>query len=481
MTDERLEVGGFTQPSSRGALAAISLSILLSSLGTSSANALLPMLTTAFGAPFQQVQWVVLAYLIAMTSSMVGVGRLGDIFGRRRLLVVGLLLFSAGSLACAISPTLGVMIVSRAFQGIGAAVMTALGMAFVADAVPKSQTGRAMGLLGTMSAIGTALGPSLGGVLVDTIGWPAAFALNLPLGLVAVGLAKRFLPIDPPASQERARFDPSGTVLLSATLALYALATTAGRGHLDASNAGLLVIAMIGAGLFLRQQARASSPLIPPGTLRQSGLGEGLVLNVIVSTVMMATLVVGPFYLSRSLGLSVAAVGMIMAVGPIVSALTGVFAGRVVDEIGAPRAVTMGLAGVAFGAIALAFAPGPFGWLGYIAAIAILTPGYQLFQAGNNTSAMAEVPPGNRGVTSGILNLSRSLGLITGASAMGAVFNLAAGSGDVAVAAPGDVAGAMRITFIVAGLIAGTGLLAASWRQKPLSSLQPERPARDRR
>ena len=167
-------------PSVRWVLASLSLSMLLSSLGTSIANVGLPTLALAFGASFPQVQWVVLAYLLAITTLIVSVGRLGDLVGRRRLLLGGILLFTLASVLCAFAPTLWLLIAARAVQGLGAAVMMALTMAFVGELVPKSRTGRAMGLLGTMSAIGTALGPSLGGVLISALGWRAIFLVNLP-------------------------------------------------------------------------------------------------------------------------------------------------------------------------------------------------------------------------------------------------------------------------------------------------------------
>ena len=145
----------------RWALASLSLSMLLSSLGTSIANVGLPTLTQAFGASLAQVQWVVLAYLLAITTLIVSAGRLGDMTGRRRLLLGGVLVFTVASALCAAAPTLWLLISARVAQGIGAAVMMALTMAFVGDAIPKSRTGTAMGLLATMSAIGTSLGPTL--------------------------------------------------------------------------------------------------------------------------------------------------------------------------------------------------------------------------------------------------------------------------------------------------------------------------------
>ena len=171
-------------PSIRWILAGLSLSMLLSSIGTSIANVSLPTLAQAFDASFQQVQWVVIAYLVTITTVIVSVGRLGDMTGRRRLLLVGVFLFTVASVLCGVAPTLWLLIAARAAQGLGAAIMMALTMAFVGETVPKSQVGSAMGLLGTMSAIGTALGPSLGGMLISGFSWRAIFLINLPLARI---------------------------------------------------------------------------------------------------------------------------------------------------------------------------------------------------------------------------------------------------------------------------------------------------------
>src|SRR6185312_14172349 len=171
-------------PSVRWALAGLSLSMLLSSLGTSIANVGLPTLAQAFNASFQDVQWIVLAYLLAITTLIVSVGRLGDIIGRRRLLLAGIALFTLASILCGLAPSLSLLIAARALQGLGAGVMMTLALAFVGETVPKERTGSAMGLLGTMSAVGTALGPSLGGMLIAASGWQAIFLVIVPLGIV---------------------------------------------------------------------------------------------------------------------------------------------------------------------------------------------------------------------------------------------------------------------------------------------------------
>ncbi|SMF27688.1 MFS transporter [Pseudogulbenkiania subflava] len=460
--DEAVAPDGKTPPSTKWVLASLSLSMLLSSLGTSIANVGLPALAKVFAASFQEVQWIVLAYLLAITTLIVSVGRLGDLAGRRRLLLLGLLLFTLASVLCGVAPTLWLLIAARAAQGLGAAIMMALTMAFVGDAVPKNKTGSAMGLLGTMSAMGTALGPALGGTLIAGFGWRAIFLVNVPLGILTFLLAYRALPVDRQGSADRAGFDRVGTLLLGTSLAAYALAVTVGRGRFTGLNLVLLLAAVLAGGLFVVVEARVASPLIRLAAFRNAVLSSSLAMNALVSTVMMATLVVGPFYLSRALGLGEAQVGIVMSAGPIISALSGVPAGRGVDRWGAAVMTTAGLVVMATGLSALALLPGVLGVAGYVAAIALLTPGYQLFQAANNTAVMRDVAPERRGVVAGLLSLSRNLGLVSGASAMGAVFVLASGTSDIASAHPGAVASGMRFTFAAATLLIIVALAIAA-------------------
>jgi MFS family permease len=390
-------------PRMRWALAGLSLSMLMPSLDTSIANVGLPTLAEAFHASFQAVQWIVLAYLVAVTSLIVVAGRLGDILGRRRLLVVGIVLYTAASLLCGAAPTLPVLLAARAAQGFGAAIMMALTIALVGETVPKARTGSAMGLLGTMSAIGTTLGPSLGGILIASFGWRMIFLVNVPLGVLAFLLGLRTLPAD-------------------------------------------------------HRAMKATSPLPRLAMFRDATLSTGLARSALVATVMMSTLIVGPFFLARALGLDIARVGMVMSVGPLVAALTGVLAGRIVDRFGAHRMTTVGLAGLSAGLVALALAPQAFGAAGYLAAIVVVTANYALFQTANNSSVMTDVRPDERGVVSGMLGLSRNVGLIAGASVMGAVFARAAATSDVTTAAPVAVAAGMQATFLVAALLVALAL-----------------------
>lgn len=401
-------------------LASLSLCALLSSLGTSIANVALPALAQAFGTALPAVQWVVLAYLLAVSALVVAAGRLGDLVGRKRLLLAGILLFGLAAGLGAGAPALPVLIAARALQGAGAAAMMALTLAAVRDALPAAATARAMGMLGTVSAAGTALGPSLGGVLVDGFGWRAVFLVQAVLGVVALACTARFLPADLAAGLRggaRPRFDHLGTLLLALTLILLVLAMTPG-----AAPRGLfLALAAAGAMLFVSVERRSRAPLVDIGLFRDPVLAGGFAMGLLATAVVMATLVVGPFYLSGVLGLGAGRMGLAMAAGPVIAAAAGVPAGRAVDRIGAGPAMLAGLLGMELGACLLwLFPPATTG--AYVASLSVLTAGYALFQAANNTAVMAGASAAGRGLVSGLLNLSRNLGLITGAAAMGAVF-----------------------------------------------------------
>ncbi len=384
------------------ATAALALSALLASLGTSIANIALPTLAQAFAAPFAEVQAVVVSYLAALTVSVVVAGRLGDRFGLRTVLLAGLGLFAVSSLGCAIAPSLLLLIVARIGQGVGAAILMTLAMALMREQASEAKVGRAMGLLGTVSALGTALGPSLGGLLLPLTGWRGIFVVQVPLALIALLLVAFLLPAD-----------------------------------------------------MRKPKTKAPSLL----SVMDRRLLPNLAVNFLVAAVMMTTLVVGPFFLALALGLSPAGVGLVMTVGPVISILGGVPAGRLVDGLGSGRVLRLGLSLLFLGTLLLAVLPGLAGVAGYIAAISVLTPGYQLFQAANNTQVLADISKALRGTVSGLLSLSRNAGLIAGASLMGAVFAYGVGRADIASASAEAISDGMRVTFLLAGTLMLLALL----------------------
>ncbi len=437
--------------------------MLMPSLDTSIANAGLPQLADALGATFHEVQWIVIGYLLAVTSLIVSAGRLGDVFGRRRILLTGIALFTISSLACAVSPSLTLLVLARAFQGLGAAMMMALTVALATGSISKERTGSAIGVLGTMSAVGTAIGPSIGGLLISRFGWPMIFIINIPVGIANFLLVFRNLPAD---SREtltpRSRFDLAGTLLLTMALGAYALSMTVENGQLRELKPLLIILAVSCGAAFLYTESRVVSPLIDLKIFREPALSTGLAASSIVSAVMMSTLVVGPFYLSRSLGLGALDAGIALSVGPLVAAAAGIPAGRIVDRFGSRRMTLAGLSVIATGLVLVVIISPAGGVLGYVIPIALVTGSYALFQAANNTAIMAGADPLRRGVISGVLSLSRNLGLISGSAVLGAIFSFMAGTSAMSTAAAGAVGLGMRATFLACALLIGAALTLVS-------------------
>jgi len=228
---------------------------------------------------------------------------------------------------------------------------------------------------------------------------------------------------------------------------------TIGRGHFGALNVALVLAAAFAVGLFVRAERRSASPLIRLTMFRDPLLSASLAISAIISTVIMATLVVGPFYLSRTLGLDATLVGLVMSAGPLAAAVSGVPSGRGVDRFGARRMTVAGLVGAATGCFILSMTPASLGISGYLVPLVVITASYALFQTANNTAIMAAIAADQRGVISGLLSLSRNLGLITGASLLGAVFTFAAATTDITMARPEAVGAGMRITFAVAAVL----------------------------
>jgi len=434
-------------------------SMLVGSLGISLATVALPALARAFAAPLQSVQWVIIAYLVAVTASIVALGRLGDLSGHTRVLLLGLAVFALASLACAIAPTLSSLIAARIFQGLGGAVLMALPISIIRTVVPRERTGSAMGLLGTMSAVGTALGPSLGGITIEHYGWRAGF---VTVGLVAfMLLAMAVIVFSRQPRRETtapAAIDWFGSLLLALALSAYALSMTSAGDVLDARM--LFPLTAVLAALFVWRQMVTTNPLVPIVLLRNSRIGLSLAMNLFISTVMMSTLVVGPYMLSLGLGLDESAIGLVMAVGPLTAALSGLPAGQLTDRFGAAHMLPAGLAQLVAGLIALALLPQWLGLWGYGLALVLLTPGFQIFLAANNTVTMQTVAEDQRGVLSGLLGLSRNLGFVTGASAISSLFALNLGDVELARADPSLIAHAFRLTFLMATALPVTALMA---------------------
>lgn len=349
----------------RWPLFSLAVSMLLTSMAVSVPNVGLPAITRDFHSSVSEAQRVVAAYLLTVTITIIFAGRLGDSLGRRKVLLSGIFLYFLAAVSCVFAPTLWFLVGARALQGLGAAIIMSLTMAATAEVSSTQKVGSSIGLLATMSAVGTASGPSIGGFIIGMSSWRYTFVVMALLGAFSFYLVYRFLP-------------------------------DAFRGKTD-------------------QPLNVS-------IMSKDGLISKLAMNALVSTVMMSTLIVGPFYLSNTLGLTPIVIGLVMSVGPMMSILSGFPSGRIVDRLGTTKMTSIGLIVMGVGAGTMVILPPLFGMFGYAISTAILSPGYQLFQAANSTSAMSKADANHRGTVSGLLSFSRNFGLMAGASLMGAIY-----------------------------------------------------------
>ncbi len=450
MSDSSIPTG---QNSTLTVLSGPSLSIILAALGISSAAVTLPAVSVSFQGRSLDPTLVVAVYILAITALIVPVGRAGDLYGKRAVLVSGLSLFSLGAFLAFVAPTLPVLIASRFVQGAGAAAMMAMPLASVRDLVSSGQIGRWMGVMGTMSAIGTASGPAIGGAVVASFGWRAVYLLQIPIALVALMLCLMCLQNSKRLDKQEA-IDLPGAGALAICFGAFTLLLSDMANGFDTSVVTLTALAGVSFVAFLAIEANTDSPIIPPSLLRSQHLLACLAMNAIVSLVMMGILLVGPFFLVEGLGLTTAQMGLVLSVGPISSALSGIPAGWFTERMGAGRAMIAGALAMVVACAAMAALPFFFGLGGFILAFVLLAPSYQVILAALNTAVMENASEQDRGVTSGVLNLSRNFGFILGATSVSTVFWSLASFGT------GIADGARIISFALAGTFAMCFVLA---------------------
>ncbi|MEP2979033.1 MAG: MFS transporter [Lentilitoribacter sp.] len=440
------------QENSSKALIGPSMSVILAALGISSAAVVLPQISNEFQNTQLDQSLVVSAYILAVTALIVPAGRAGDMFGKRNILLGGLILFLFGIVFSYFSSTLLQLVIARLFQGAGAAAMMAMPLAQVREIVPKEQTGRWMGIMGTMSAIGTASGPALAGIIASHFDWRYVFLFQVPITLLTFILCIIYLKANTRLSRQ-SKIDYAGALALILLLSFFVLFMSDIKAGIDKGAMLLLTITCLMLASFCWIEKYAYSPLIPIKLLKSLHVRISLVMNATVSLIMMGILIVGPYFLTLGLGLTTAQMGLVMSIGPITSAFSGVPAGRLTENQGVQKTLIIGLIGMGGASAAMAGLPYMFGLSGFILAFMCLTPSYQIFLAALNTSVMENTSHQDHGVTSGLLNLSRNFGFILGASIFSPIFWLIANTDEGVLEEADRFSKAMAGTFIFASLL----------------------------
>lgn len=405
-----------------GAMTAVGLSIFMATLDVNIVNVSLPTLVTALRTDFATIQWVILGYILVVTSMTLSMARLGDMRGKRTLFACGLTLFTLGSLLCGLSPGVYWLIGFRMVQGLGAAVTQALGAAIVTEAFPSSERGKAMGFIGSTVSVGLAMGPALGGLLIGTLGWRSVFLINLPIGVLAVWATFRFVP--PSAGEGDGRgFDFSGAVLILFLMGTYALGMTLGQrqGFGHPMSMGLLMAAALFLAAFVLVEKRMISPMVDLSLFKNTLFSINLLMGWLVF-IVVATSFTLPFYLENVKAFRPQVVGLLMMILPVSMGLCAPIAGSLADRFGARGVSLVGLLVCIAGCLSISSLDQHVGTLGTALRLVPLGAGMGLFQSPNNSAIMGAVPQNRIGLASGLMTLSRTLGHTTGIPLAGTAF-----------------------------------------------------------
>ncbi len=452
------------------AMLGIGLGVFMATLDSSIVNISLPTLQEYFHTDFATIQWVALSYALVLTSLMLTVARFGDLMDKKRIYVVGLVLFTIFSLANSLSRNVYMLIGFRAFQGLGATMMQALGTAIITEVFPASMRGRALGMIGGIVSMGIAIGPPLGGILIGSFGWPAVFLVNVPVGFFTFFIVRRFVPHSHVIAKNE-RFDRAGALILLITLIAYALGMTVGQGLGFGSPLvlGLLIFSVLGIAVLLYVEGHVGQPMIDLSLFRNILFGINLLMGFLVFFVLAGNFIL-PYFLELVRGYSAEQVGLLIMAQPVMMGLVAPAAGSLSDRFGSRIISLIGLAILVIGSWLMSTMQIDITPLGFILRMAPLGIGFGMFQSPNNSAIMGAAPRNRLGIASGLLSLSRTLGNVSGLPLMGAIYTgivLAAGNmpagADITTASAIPLTIGVQGTFrIAAYIMAGATVLAAT-------------------
>lgn len=463
-------------------MVAVVAGVLLATIDSSIVNVAFPTLVVSLDTTFNVIQWVSLAYLLTNATFTLGMSRLGDVVGKKRLYSAGFAIFTVASALCGLAPTVGWLIGFRVLQALGSVLILALGAAILVEAFPPSERGKALGWVGTAVSIGVIIGPSVGGLIISAVGWRPIFLVNIPVGLIGTWLAIRNVPDTPPVPGQR--FDIPGTVLLSGALLSLSAALTIGQdlGFTSAPILGAFGTFAVLAFAFVMVELRSESPMIQLRLFRRPMLSVSVVSGFLAFVCLAATFLLMPFYLQGVLGFPIAFVGLLLGVAPLTMGIVSPFSGSLSDRIGIRRLTLLGLSIVLVSFLVFRTFDTETTALQYLGFAIPLGLGLGIFNSPNNSAIMGAVPPAYMGVGGGIMTLTRLLGVTTGVAVLGSVWaaSVAARMGGSlppggATAAPPEaqVAG-MQTTLTIAAVIIGVAVLIGAW------GLRQERDERSR-
>lgn len=426
---EKKLLDGLPVPQRYGAILTIVLGLTMAVLDGAIANVALPTIATDLNASPASSIWIVNAYQIAIVIALLPLSFLGDMVGYRRIYKIGLVVFTITSLICALSRSLEMLTLARVAQGLGGAALMSVNTALIRLIYPKRQLGRGMGINSFVVAVSSAAGPTIAAAILSLASWQWLFLINVPLGIISIFLAIRFLPPNSSASKIT-HFDLPSAMMNALTFGLLITAL----GGFAQGQSGYLVLAEVIAMLiigffFVRRQLRMPVPLLPVDLLRIPIFSLSICTSICSFCAQMLAMVSLPFFLQTVIGRSEVETGLLLTPWPLATMVMAPLAGYLIEKVHAGLLGAMGLLIMACGLFGLALLPSSPSDLDIIWRMALCGAGFGLFQSPNNHTIVSSAPGHRSGGASGMLGTARLLGQSSGAALVALLFNLAGNSG----------------------------------------------------
>jgi EmrB/QacA subfamily drug resistance transporter len=390
----------------------ICIGVFMSTLDASVVNISLPTITQALNTHLKAVAWVVTGYLIVITGCLLLMGRLADLFGQKRVYLLGFLIFTFGSALCGLSPTIGFLIGSRMVQGLGASALMAIGPAIITNAFPEKDRGQALGIIGSVVSAGFLTGPLLGGFLVEHLGWRSIFFINLPIGAIGIFLTSKFL--ERKELTKEVQLDLRGALLLFVfvtSLLLFLNRVSQGSTPLLLGWFSLSLVSLI---LFIVAELRSPFPLVDLHLFRRRLFISSLGASLLSFWMSAAHTFVIPFFLQNIFGFSPSKVGMLVFPVSLTVMVMAPLGGRISDRVGVRIPATMGLIFTSLTIFSFTFLKGPVSHYQILWRQVVIGIGIGLFNPANNSAIIGSLSREKIGLASSFLALSRNLGMVVG-------------------------------------------------------------------
>jgi len=404
----------------------VAIGIFMATLDGSIVHIALPSIMEDFSVPLATIQWVVMIYLLTVTSLLLSFGRLSDIRGRRRVYSLGLCLFSLGSLLCGMAPSAGWLIGARFFQGLGAAMNMACTPALIVDTFPEAERGKAIGMMGSVVAAGLTTGPALGGILIHYFSWRAIFYINIPIGLLTAAGVFFFLKGGKADVSRPETFDWPGAVFLAMLLGPLLMAITHAYdwGYLSFSILGLIALAILAAICLLLVETKVRHPILSQSLFSIRLFSMPIISAVILFVCLFALVFLMPFYLIHPRGYPVDVAGGIMACIFVGLFIVSPLSGALYDRIGSRLLCASGMAIIGISLFSLSTIPADSSFFSIIWRLSLAGIGTAVFLPPNSAAAFSAVAVKQRGVASATVAAARNLGMVLGVAIAGAIFNI---------------------------------------------------------